>query len=156
MPSITHSVNASMTMSFRTSPVGPLLVAVARASFRKTQDAVFPHSRPAWAARIKSANKKMTNFSRVNQRLGPTPRVRCGGENGALSIGRVATVMITSGRYVTFVLYVTWWPVMPYAMNSIQAYQFPRSKSRLLHIQKSKTFLLADLHALPYICTSEV
>ena len=73
-----------MTRSFRTSPVCTLMnMTDSRASFPKTQDAVFPHSRPAWAARIKSANKKMTNFSRVNQRLGPTPRVRCGGENGA-------------------------------------------------------------------------
>ena len=48
-----------MTRSFRTSPVCTLMnMTDSRASFPKTQDAVFPHSRPAWAARIKCANKK--------------------------------------------------------------------------------------------------
>lgn len=55
---ITHSVYIPVTRSFGTLLFRTLLVTVSRASFPKTQDAVFPHSRPAWAARIKCANKK--------------------------------------------------------------------------------------------------
>lgn len=112
------------------------------------------HPRVCRAARRGSKAQTRNDELHPSQGLGVGPRVRCGGENGALC----ALLCIHGDCYIRGICYNQLSSLTILCSRRICCYTTILTPTRQEHFshQKQKLFSLADPHASPYICSMEV